>query len=474
MKHSKILAAIAAFLLASCGGGGGGGDGGGTPPIGGIQGSGRTVSIGAITGFGSIFVNGVEFTTTGAQISIGDRAGTEAELRIGQVVAVQGTVGANGTAGTATSVSFSANVEGPVTQLDVAAGTFVVLGQTVRVTGSTRFDDGISPSSIQGLATVGLIVEVSGFPTANGEISATRIEREDPGSEFEVKGVVQALDTAARTFRVNALAVDYSGVTPEGALADGRTVEVKGRTFTAGGALVATRVEVSPGIGAAANDEVELEGLITRFTSNADFEIAGQRVTTNASTQFDLKGTTLGVDVRVEVEGTLDANGVLVAREVEVEPENSARVAGLIESVNAAGNTLRVAGVAVTTSAATQLEDKSALQLRPFRLADLRTGDFVEVRGTEPQGGGLSAAILERDDPEGEVTLQGIARSVADPNLVILGVTVMTDAGTEFEDASDLPITRAQFFAQAPNRLVKAKGALSGTTLVAEEIELED
>ncbi|MGE0581530.1 MAG: DUF5666 domain-containing protein [Steroidobacteraceae bacterium] len=472
MKHLKIFAATAALLLASCGGGGG--DAGGTPPIGGIQGSGRWVSVGAITGFGSIFVNGVEFATTGAQISIGDRSGTEAELRIGQVVAVQGTVDANGTTGAATRVSFSSNVEGPVTQLDVAAGTFVVLGQTVRVTGATHFDDDIVPSNIQGLAAPGIIVEVSGFPTANGEISATRIEREDPGSEFEVKGVVQGLDTNAHTFRVNALTVDYSGVTPEGTLADGRTVEVKGRTLSAAGALVATRVEVSPGIGAAANDEVELEGLITHFTSNADFEIAGQRVTTNAGTQFDLKGVTLALDVRVEVEGVIDANGVLVAREVEVEPENSARAAGLVESVNAAGNTLRVAGVTVTTNAATQFEDKTSQPLRPLRLADLRTGDFVEVRGTEPQGGGLTASIVERDDPEGDVTLQGVARNVADPNLVILGVTVTVDAGTEFEDAADAPITRAQFFAQAPDRLVKAKGTLSGTTLVAEEIELED
>lgn len=472
MKHSNFLAAIAAFLLASCGGGGS--DSGGSPALGGIQGSGRTVSIGAITGFGSIFVNGVEFATSGAQVHIGDRSGTEAELRIGQVVAVQGTVGAGGTTGTATQVSFSANVAGPVTQLNVAAGSFVVLGQTVRVTSATHFGSDIVPSNIEGLATPGLIVEVSGFPTATGEISATRIEREDPGSEFEVKGVVQGLDTSARTFRVNALTVDYSGVTPEGALADGRTVEVKGRTLTAGGALVATRVEVSPGIGAAANDEVELEGLITRFTSSADFEIAGQRVTTNANTQFDLKGVTLGLDVRVQVEGAIDANGVLVAREVEVEPENSARASGLVESVNAAGNTLRVAGVTVTTNAATQFEDKTNQQVRPFRLADLRTGDFVEVRGTEPQGGGLTASIVERDDPDGEVTLQSIARNVADPNLVILGVTVTTDAGTEFEDAADAPITRAQFFAQAPNRLVKAKGTLSGTTLVAEEVELED
>lgn len=71
----------------------------------------------------------------------------------------------------------------------------------MRVTSATHFDDGIVPSSIEGLAAPGLIVEVSGFQTANGAISATRIEREDPGSDFEVKGVVRGSSTAAHVPR---------------------------------------------------------------------------------------------------------------------------------------------------------------------------------------------------------------------------------------------------------------------------------
>lgn len=471
MKYLKPFAAAAVLLLASCGGGDSGG-----PAIGGIQGTGRTVMSGAITGFGSVIVNGVKFNTSGAQIRIGDEAGTEAQLRIGQVVTIQGTVDAGGTTGTATQIAFAADVEGPVTQLDVAAGTFVVLGQTVRVTSATRFDNGFTPSDIRGLAEPGVIVEVSGFPTADGEISATRIEREDPGSDFEVKGVVQALDTNARRFRVNALTVDYSNATPQGTLAEGRLVEVKGRTLTAEGVLLATRVKASQGIDAARDDEVEIEGLVTRFVSNSDFDVSGQRVTTTTSTRFELKGVTLGPNVRVEVEGRMDANGVLVAREVEVEDEADlgAAVEGPVESLDSARGTLRVAGVSVTTSAATQYEDQSNLRTRPFGFADLRTGDFVEVRGNEAQGGGLDAVILERDDPDDEVSLQGVARNVSDPGFEILGVAVRVRAGTEFEDAADRPITRAQFFAIASGRVVKVEGTLSGATLFAEEVELED
>lgn len=471
----RTTAFVAAALLAGCGGGGDSGNSGGNgPAVGGIQGSGRTVSVGTITGFGSIFVNGVEYSTTNARIRVDGRAATEAELRIGQVVNVQGTVDSGGTTGTATEVTFDADVVGPVMQLDVAAGTLVVLGQTVRVTGNTHFDADIVPSNIEGLATAGLVVEVSGFVNAAGEISATRIEREAPGDEFEVTGAVQALDTTAKTFRINTLTVDYGSATQEGTLADGRVAEVEGTTFTAGGALIATSVEVKSGIGAADDDDVELEGLITRFASSTDFEIAGQRITTNTSTQFDLQGATLGVDVHVEVEGRIDANGVLVAREVEVELENTAEVAGLIDSVTAGSDSLRVAGVSITAGADTKYEDKSALALQPLRLSDLRTGDYVEVRGTESQGGGLTAAIIERAEPESETVLQGIAGSAADPGFVLLGVDVLVDAGTEFENAADQPITRGEFFAQAAGRLVKAEGTLSGTTLVAAEVEIED
>jgi NAD(P)H-nitrite reductase large subunit len=62
---------------------------------------------------------------------------------------------------------------------------------------------------------------------------------------------------------------------------------------------------------------------------------------------------------------------------------------------------------------------------------------------------------------------------VAQPQLTILGVTVLTNGNTEFEDEGDNPISSADFFARAPARLVSVDGQLEGTVLVAREIELE-
>src|SRR6267378_3907561 len=82
-KFTTLIAA-ATLLLTSCGGSG--------TPVGGIQGSGSTVAYGPVTGFGSIFVNGVEYVTSNAQIRIEDQPGTESQLLVGEVVTVTGSV----------------------------------------------------------------------------------------------------------------------------------------------------------------------------------------------------------------------------------------------------------------------------------------------------------------------------------------------------------------------------------------------
>ena len=140
--------------------------GGGGEPIVGIDRGGVTISQGPINGFGSVIVNGVRYSTTGATITIDDRPGTESDLRAGQVVRVEGTVDATGTAGTARSISFNDDVEGPVQSIDPAAARLVVLGQTVQVGRATSFDDSISPRSLAGLA-VGDRIEVSGLVNAD-------------------------------------------------------------------------------------------------------------------------------------------------------------------------------------------------------------------------------------------------------------------------------------------------------------------
>jgi hypothetical protein len=96
------------------------------------------------------------------------------------------------------------------------------------------------------------------------------------------------------------------------------------------------------------------------------------------------------------------------------------------------------------------------------------------VRGFEEAAAGtMTAVLVERDDPDTRRELQGTATDLAQPNLRIVGVDVVTNGSTEFRDAADNSITAAAFFQQAGNRLVKVRGTWNGSAFTADRAELE-
>ena len=474
MKRMGTFLALAT-LLGGCGGGSetvAGIDAGGTPdPV-----ATNIVSSGTITGFGSIIVNDVHYDTSDAQFVVDGAAASQSALAVGDVVVVQGTLSDDGTTGTASSVTFDDAVEGPVSAIDLAGSTLIVLGQLVHVDADTSFDDGIIPASLEGL-TVGDIVEVSGFLRADGSIAATRIETKPAGAEFEVTGSVANLDTSALTFTIGGLTVDYSAAQlddfPGGAPEEGQLVEARGTALGASGELPATRVEFKgddrPGD---AGDRVEVEGFITRFVSASDFDVEGRPVTTDGGTVFE-NGTSadLGLNRKVEVEGVLDDAGVIDASEVELKQAGLIRIVSAVDGIGS--DRLTVLGIEVRVDTSTRMEDKSDAGVEPFTLQDLAVGDFVEVRGFE-DADGVKASLLEREDPENTVELRGFVESASSPDFVILGVTIRTDAATVFSDRNDVVIDAAAFFDQAEGRLVEAEGTLGSGVVLAEEVELED
>lgn len=473
-KFSGVM--LIAAAVAACGGGGGGSGDGGSDPGGGIDRGGITIALGPINGFGSVIVNGVRYSTGGASITVDGQPATESDLRVGQVVRVEGRLDAGGSTGTATRISYDDNVEGPVESLDLIGQRLVVLGQSVQVSRSTSFDDGIVPRSLEGLAT-GDRIEVSGLFRADGVIDATRIERRNSAGEFELKGLASAVDAAARRLTVNSLVVDWSGAQLEGFAsgqpANGDFIEIKG-TLLASGLLQASRLQKEDaGIGGSDGDDGDLEGLVTRFVSAADFDVAGQRVATTATTRFE-GGTVanLALNARVEVEGRIDGSGRIVATEVKFRLESTVEISGRVDSVSVAEGRFSMLGRTVRTTALTRFEDHSSADLERFGLANLGVGDYVELRAYE-DGAELVATLLERDDPEADIELTGIAADVAAPNLSVGGVAVTTDAGTEYRNR-DGTITAAEFFALAPGREVKIRGTLVGNTVLAERAELED
>ncbi len=472
---SGIAAAAIAAALGACSGGGGGGD---EPvPIGAIDGGGfRAFSTGPINGFGSIIVNGVRYDTSQADIRIDGEPATEADLHVGQIVRITASGDDDGVS--AELVEYDDNVEGPIWEIDPGAGTLVVLGQTVLVNDGTSFDGDIQPRSIDGLM-VGDVVEISGYPDADRNIVATRIELDDDGGEFEVIGYVSNLDSTLMQFDINELRVAYSGATLEDfggeAIADGDLVEAEGSTFGDDGELLATSVERKDD-DLSDNDlddaEIEIEGLVTRFVSATDFDVSGFAATTDGGTVYeDGTAADLALNVLVEIDGTIDANGRILADEIDFEQEGRIRIDATVESIDEASRRVTLLGIPVEIRADTRLEDDSDLDVRSFSFDDIRVGNWLEIRGreTETGSGVVAASRAERDEADGEATIRGFATDVAVQSFRILGLDIDTDANTRFEG-----VDAATFFATAEGRLVEATGNLNGERFLATEVEFED
>ncbi|VAW74277.1 hypothetical protein MNBD_GAMMA15-1809 [hydrothermal vent metagenome] len=416
IKLTKVAGAIAIVLgLTACGGGGSGG--GNTA---------STASVGTITGFGSVFINGVEYETDTANIMIDGMAATESDLAVGMVAEIDGSD--NGTSGRALSIDISDELEGIVQSNSIApmgnSGTMVIMGQTVTINANTLFESDVAGITGIDQIVAGNIVEVSGYGDGTGSVFATLIDVKavdlatyliDESDGVEVKGIVSSLDAGAMTFSLGAMPVSYAGamIDNDVALADGLYVEVKSVAGIDGtGTLVASKVELEDdGVKGHQGDEdedFEIKGVISTAYDGTSFGMDGTVVLVTDNTGLDDGNTgDLIVGAMVEVEGTFNADGQLVADEIGFENEGDTELEStvtdiVLTGVNSGTVTLQDGSVIVITNS-TIMKDSRDVGMMPdtqFNLQALAVGDFVEVNlYTDSVSGDLVAVKLERDDP---------------------------------------------------------------------------
>lgn len=366
-------ALLVATVLAVAGCGGGGVETGGT-------GAAPTYASGPIGGFGSIIVNGVRYDERSARI-VDEDGGTLAsgDLRLGMTVRVDaGAIDPATLSAVATEVQVTSDLRGRVAAKDGVASTFTVLGQTVRVTASTAFDDALA-GGLPAVA-VGSTVEVYAIlDPVTGVYAAQRVEADPAPAAFKLRGVVAGLDLGARTLRIGTASFTWAaGLAPAG-LANGQTVRLTLQTTTdAQGRWVVTRFDdgvALPPDGA----EVEIESVIASYTSMADFTLAGVRVDASAA-RVEPAGATVAAGVRVEVEGHY-RSGVLVADKLEVkgagddggdDDGREVELHGTLSGLDTGARTFVLRGLTVNY---TDAEFKDGTE------ADLADGVEVEVHG---------------------------------------------------------------------------------------------
>lgn len=377
MITKGLFTSVALLIMVSCGGGS-------DVAGGGIGGTG--VSQGPITGFGSVFVNGIEFHTTGTEIEIEDNSRQpESELRTGMVVKIEWEKDSSGTNYTARRIVYSDDVQGSVSGL--TGNTFTVLGRKVAVTSLTVFDGGLTglPGSLGSTPLAnGQVVEVSGLIGVNGNIQATRIELKDSSSAlgFELKGVVSGFNAVAKTFIIAGVIVDYSGVTPTADLGDGVCVEVKGdlSNVVTGSPLSPTEIKLDDSCtaGGAEGQEVKVEGLIAGFTVGASqFTVNGQTVRVTPQTLYGSDNASMLVDnAKVEVEGTL-SGGFLIVKKISFRQEVTIKIDGVVTHVDPTNKTVTLntatGSVTVTVNNLTLFDD----DLR--NIGGIKEGDMLKI-----------------------------------------------------------------------------------------------
>ena len=374
---------VLALLLAACGGGGGAGDqaGVGTGGTGTIS---STVTVGPISGFGSVIIAGVRYDDTTATVTDEDgNARSRTDLKLGMLTAITGSADFVAGTGVATGIRYGSEIVGPVTAVDAGAGTFRVLGVSVSVKPATVFDDRLAGLSA---LRVGDRVEVYGlYNAAAGGYTATRIEPQALATRFKLRGAVEALDVSNRRFTLAGALIDYTGVPAAQlpTLANGMIVRASATRLPAAGVWAVDSLGAAPRA-VLADGEAKIEGDIAAFVSATSFVVDG--VTVDA-TGASVAGT-LGVGMRVEVEGTV-RNGVLLAKEIEASDEDAEdseefEITALITGFDATTQRFSLRGQLIDASGAVSFENGSR--------ATLANGRKVELKGYFDAGAGAVVA----------------------------------------------------------------------------------
>jgi hypothetical protein len=417
-------------LLGGCGGGGGTVAGGGT--------GGTGASMGTVSGFGSVFVNGIEYETNSAtRITVDGVVVPEAEhkqkLDLGMVVKVDATL--SGSTWTASSIEYRSDLIGPAEVVDTVTSTITMLGKVVTINSKTLFAGWTSQDPTDGSTVAPTLadlsdnaaVKITGFPDFDGNITATRIEWDgstiwDSSMAVEMRGKVGEVSSEI-VFRFDGAAgmqVTHNDATT---VSVGDYVRVVGRYD--GSAITATEaVELEDRTFGREDDEFEIEGMVQHIDATR-IMVLGYEIDISSA-----EGATgLVVGDLVEVEGEEFLNGMLVADEIEIKRLSDMELRALVTAHDSAAGTVTLLGRTFVITASTAIKDKAAF------FSNLRDNEtMLEVDAYMATSGDHVVTEAEFSD-SANVKLEGFVE-MADPNTSIV---VISDIEADLSGVTTFP-----------------------------------
>lgn len=411
----KPLMVLLCLALTACGGGGGG-TSAAAPGTGGTG----SYTTGPISGFGSVIINGVRYDDNSASVKTEDNdssdddkgALTRDDLKLGMITQVAGgsitaatTVGGLATA-TASTISLSNEIKGPVSNIDAVGNNLTMLQQTIRVNAGTVYANVSSLSTANTGTNCGYAEIYAYYNVSDNSYTATRVECKGTTlpagwSSFRIFG--PASSVASNTLSINGLTINTGSLSSPPTVSNGNLVRVRLSTTLSGANATATRLRVGSTSSDISSAEAKQEGLVENFVSSAQFSVNGVSVVTNGSTDFEAGAqAALANGVRVEVEGSL-SNGVLTAREVKIEDgsdlaNETSEFIGTVSSAspNTGGTfTLTTSGSGRTFTVTFTTSDFDKTQDRD----QFANGQTVEVKGIlGSDGTSLDATRIKIED----------------------------------------------------------------------------
>ena len=361
---------------------------------GGIGGSG--VVMGSITGFGSVYINGVEYDTSNTQFYRDGKRAKQDDFSLGENIEMTGSVDALTGTGVADKISYDSDIKGVVTVASSDNHSLRIMGQDVETTPLTVLN---GFEQLQDL-TIENYVEVSGSRNSEGVLIASSIKLIAPffmnnSSSIAIEGEITRINEDLKMILVQDTIVDYSAVedlnSAENKPKIGQYVEVESAlNYIQDKILIASSIHSeTPYQRFEKGTLLAVKGLVTDFDLNfpSHFRVAGQPVVITDKTKLITgKLDDIFSDTILSVEGLVNENGELVASTVVVLPLVQEKESGIIESID--NNKIRLNGKDIIINTSTLLIDQSSQKRKDIKIENLLVGTHIEVIWVEQEVNG--------------------------------------------------------------------------------------